>query len=208
MSLFDNCPLPTELPDILKQICGTNFGQIQKIAMWQKGQTPFTGTTILTAAAWTTAMALTDDGKPIVSNYVTNFAIPNSTAVEQTADTNINAMPELQRGSIVKGTFMNRSITPAQITVMQSLTAFTQIQPGVTQLGFVMINEDNKAIWNDNAGDLLIDMFNFFTSDTDITGTLGALNNVASEFYLKYGWSKNLKVGQMAFDFLNTYPAA
>lgn len=208
MSLFDNCPLPTELPDILKQICGVNFGQIQKIALWQSGQTPFTDTSILTSAAWVTAMALTDEGKPIVTNYVTNFAIPNSTAVEQTADTNINAMPELQRGSIVKGTFMNRSITPAQITTMQSLTPFTQIQPGVTQLGFVMVNEDNKAIWNDNAGDLLIPMFNFFTSDVDITGTLGALNNVTSEYYLKYGWSKNLKVGQMTFDFLNTYPAA
>lgn len=208
MSLFDNCPLPTELPDILKQICGVNFGQIQKIAIWEQGFSPFTATTILTSAAWTTALALSTGAKPIITNYLTNFAIPNSTAVEQTADTNINAMPELQRGSIVKGTFMNRSITPAQITTMQSLTAFSQIQPGVSTIGFVMVNEDNKAIWNDNGGDLLIDMFNFFTSDVDITGTLGALNNVASEFYLKYGWSKNLKVGQIAFDFLNTYPTA
>lgn len=208
MSLFDNCPLPAELPDILKQVCGVNFGQIQKIAMWEQGSSPFTATTILTQAAWTTALALTTGAKPIITNYINNFAIPNSAAVEQTADTNINAMPELQRGGNVKGTFMNRSITPAQITVMQSLTPFSQIQPGVSQIGFVMINEDNKAIWNDNGGDLLIPMFNFFTSDVDITGTLGALNNVASEFYLKYGWSKNLKVGQMAFDFLNTYPSA
>lgn len=208
MSLFDNCPLPVELPDILKQICGTNYGQIQKIALWQRGQSPFTAITILTAAGWTAATAAEDEGKVIVSNYVTNFAIPNSTAVEQTADTNINAMPELQRGSIVKGTFMNRSITPAQILAMQSLTAYTQIQPGVTNLCFAMVNEDNKIIYDSTSPDLGIPIFNLFTSDSDITGTLGALNNVASEFYLLYGWSKTITSGQLAFDFLNTYPAA
>lgn len=208
MSLFDNCPLPAALPDILLQACGLNYGQIQKVAFWQKGATPFTAITILTKAAWDTATAAADNTKVLVTNYVTNFAIPNSAAVEQTSDTNINAMPELQRGGNVKGTFMNRSITPAQITAMQSLTAFSQIQPGVTNLVFAMINEDNKIIYNSNGGDLGIPVFNLFTSDTDITGTLGALNNVASEFYLKYGWSKNLAVGQAAFDLLNTYPAA
>jgi len=208
MSLFDNCPLETPIGDIPLQVCGQNYNQIQKIAIWQKGATPFTNTSILTSAAWATATAATDETKVVVTNYLTNFLIPNSTPVEVTADTNINAIPELQRGSIVKATFNSRSLSAAEIAAMQALTPYTQIQPGVSNLVCVFINADNKVVFNDNSGDLGFNMFNFFTSDTDMQAVLGALNMTASEFYLLYGWSKNIKIGQAAFDLLNTYPAA
>ena len=208
-SLFAECPLASPLGSIPLQVCGVNYGQIQKLAFWRRGNTPFTANSILTSAAWATAVAGTTDAtKAIVTNYVTNFAVPVTTAVEQTSDTNINAIPELQRGAPVKATWMNRSLSAAQITAMQELTPYSQVQPGVTTIGFVGINQDNQVIYNANAGDLLFPMFNIFTSDTDITGVLGALNNVASEAYLLYGWSQNIAIGQMAFDFLNTYPSA
>jgi hypothetical protein len=208
MSLFDNCPLTIPLPSIPKQVCGQNYNQIQKIALWEKGQTPFTTTSILTSAAWTTAATATDATKVIVTNYLTNFLIPNSTSVEQTADTNINAIPELQRGSIVKGTFNSRSLSADEISAMQALTPYTQIQPGVSSLVFVMINNANQVIYNANGTDLGFPIYNLFTSDNDIQATLGALNMVTSEFYLTYGWSKTQAIGQVSFDLLNTYPAA
>lgn len=208
MSLFDNCPLPDELPSIPLQVCGQNYGQVQKIAFWQRGQTPFTTSSILLAATWATATALDTVGKVIVTNYVTAFTVPPTTAVEQTADTNINAIPELQRGAPIKGTFTNRSLSAAEILAMQSLTPYTQIQPGVSNLVCAYVNQDNQVIYNSNAGDLGFPIFNLFTSDTDITGVLGALNTVMSEFYLLYGWSANIAKGQLAFDLLNTYPAA
>lgn len=207
MSLFDNCPLTTPLATLTKQVCGQNYNQVQKIALWQKGATPFTTTTILTGAGWSTATAATDTTKVIVTNYLQNFNIPNSTPVEVTSDTNINAMPELQRGSIVKGTFNSRSLSSAQIEQLQALTPYTQIQPGVTDLVFCMINNANQVIYNANSGDLGFPIFNLFTSDNDMQAQLGALNMVASEFYLLYGWSKNMAIGQAAFDLLNTYPA-
>lgn len=207
MSLFDNCPLTTPLATLTKQVCGQNYNQVQKIAIWQKGSTPFTTTTILTSTGWSTATAATDATKVIVTNYLSNFNIPNSTAVEVTSDTNINAIPELQRGSIVKGTFNSKSLSAAQIAQLQALTPYTQIQPGVSQLVFAMINNANQVIYNANSGDLGFPIFNLFTSDNDMQAQLGALNMTASEFYLLYGWSKLQAIGQAAFDLLNTYPA-
>lgn len=207
MSLFDNCPLTTPLATLTKQACGQNYNQVQKLAFWQKGNNPFTAITILTSAAWATATAATDGTKAIVTNYLQNFNIPNSTAVEVQSDTNINAMPELQRGSVVKGTFNSRSLSATQISQLQALTPYTQIQPGVTDLVFVMINNANQVIYNANSGDLGFPIFNLFTSDVDIQAQLGALNMVTSEFYLTYGWSKTMAIGQASFDLLNTYPA-
>lgn len=209
MSLFDNCPLTTPLATLTKQVCGQNYNQIQKIAFWQKGAIPFSSVpNLLLSASWATATAATDETKVIITNYVQNFNIPNSTAVEVTSDTNINAMPELQRGSIVKGTFNSKSLSAAQIAQLQALTPYTQIQPGVTDLVCVMINNANQIVYNANAGDLGFPIFNLFTSDNDMQAQLGALNMVTSEFYFLYGWSKLQAIGQAAFDLLNTYPAA
>lgn len=205
MSLFGNCAV-LPIPDITKQDCGINIGQIQKIAIWGRGATTFTPTTILTSTGWSTAVALTTAGKPVITNYLTNVAIPNSTAVEQTADTNINAMPELQRGSNVKMTAASRSLGALHISELKAITPYSQVQPGVTQVGCVFINQDNQVIYNANSGDLLFPIFNWFVSDTDVKGQLGALNEVMIEAYLKYGWGDTLAIGQASFDLLNSYP--
>jgi hypothetical protein len=206
MSLFDLCPLPDDLTVIPKQVCPENLGQLVKIAFWQKGVVPFTDITILTAAGWTAATAA--DTPVVVTNYISNLAIPNSAKVEVTADTNINAMPELQRGGIVNVTGMSRSINAAVRRAMKALAPYSQIQPGVTELVCAFINSDNQVIWDSVSTDKGFEVFNIFTSDTDANAQLGALNQTASDFYLKYGWSDNLKIGQAAFDLLNTYPAA
>lgn len=206
MSLFDLCPLPAALTAITKQTCAENLGQVVKIAFWQKGATPFTSTTILTGAAWSTATALTTNGKVIVTNYMNNVVIPNSTKVEQTADTNILAMPELQRGSIVNVTAESRSLNAAARVQLKGLTPYTQIQPGVSNLVCVFITIDNKVIYNDNTGNLGFDVYNFFVSDNDVKSQLGALNQTMIDFYLAYGWSDKAAIGQAAFDLLNTYP--
>lgn len=206
MSLFDLCPLPEELTAIPKQVCPENLGQIVKLAFWQKGVVPFTDATILTAAGWTAAMEA--DQPPVVTNYLTNLVIPQSTKVEVQADTNINAMPELQRGSIVNVTGMSRSINAATRKAMKKLASYSQIQPGVTELVVAFINSYNQVIWDTVSVDKAFEAFNVFTSDTDVKAQLGALNETMSDFYLKYGWSDNLKIAQMTFDFLNTYPEA
>lgn len=205
MSLFDLCPLPEELTAIPKQVCPENLGQIVKLAFWQKGVVPFTDATILTAAGWAAAMA--DTQPPVVTNYLTNLVIPQSAKVEVASDTNINAMPELQRGGNVNVTGMSRSINAEVRRAMKKLASYSQIQPGVTQIVVAMINTDNQIIWDTVSADKAFEAFNIFTSDTDVKAQLGSLNETASDFYLKYGWSDNLKIEQMTFDFLNTYPA-
>lgn len=207
--LFSECPLDETLTDITKQTCPEILGQFQKMAFWQKGAAPFTAITILLSATWATATAADDETKVVVTNYFSNLIVPQSTVVEVASDTNILAMPERQRLSNVNATGTFRSLTGAKLAELDKLSPFTQIQPGVTDLVGVFINADNEVIYNKNRADLGFDIFGMATTDNDVKAVVAGLNEAQLNFYLKGGWSRDAtKIAIVAFDLLNTYPAA
>jgi hypothetical protein len=206
--LFDTCPLAADTPDTTKQDCPTNYGQLVKMAVWQKGGTPFTTTTIITSAGWAAAVADTGADKVSVTNYLTNLVVPQSAPVEQTSDTNINAIPELQYMGNVRATGMFRSIGGDKLVEIDAITPYSKIAPGVTQLLGVFINTNNEVIYNTGRADLGFELFNFVATDNDVKGNVGGLIEAQLGFYLLGGWSRGAaKLAVTAFDLLNSYPA-
>lgn len=206
MSLFDDCTAvnPKKVP---RRVCAFDIGQGQKLAVWLANKTPFTATTILTAAGWTAAT--TDATNPvIVTNTISNFAIAGSERVENASDTNANAMPELMRAGNVLLSGMIRGMSPAEYEAYVSLTGFSQVDVGFTNLVGVIINSQNQVIYNKNSSNLGFSLYALFMGDPSVTATLGQLSESTLSTYLKGGWFKDAAKGQIAFDFLNTYPTA
>jgi len=206
MSLFDDCT-PTLTP-IPRKICAFNIGQVAKLAFWDASKpSPFTSTTILTAAGWTAAV--TDDDNPvIVSNRLNNFVIPNSERVETAADTNANAMPELLRGGNVMASGNIRSVSPAEYAAYLSLIPFSQVDVGESNLAFAMINSANEIIFNPTAASLGFDAYALFIGSPSAVAELGGNSLAAINFMMLSDWFKGAQKGQIAFDFLRTYPLA
>ena len=89
---------------------------------------------------------------------------------------------------------------------MKALTPYSAIQPGVSELGFVMINSDGDIVCDET--NIWIPAYNFFLGDSDVVPEKGKSYNAVGKFTVLYGWSDNLKKYTPAFKILNTYPVA
>ncbi|GGG97403.1 hypothetical protein [Pedobacter zeae] len=206
MNLF-NCPLDEALTEIVRQSCNFKIGQGAKLVFGIIGSTaPFTPTTILTKTAWDALVTATDETKIVVTNYINNLVIPGTDAVEEGGETNLNRMPELIDGGNAAATFNPRGIEPAIRAAMQKLTPYSAIQPGVTDLGFFIINSDGDIVCD--ATNVWIPVYNFFLGDSDVVAEKGKSNSSIGKFMLAFGWSNNLKKYTPSFNILATYPIA
>lgn len=205
MNLFQTCPLSETLTPIPKKGCDVRFNQIVKLVFGIIGSDkPFAvGTPITAKASWDALLAL---DTAVVTNYVENVVIPESDAIEDGGDTNINRMPELIDGTNPQATFGNRGLSSAIRTAMQDLIPYSAIMPGVSELGVMMINVDGDIIHHET--DYWIPVYNLFVGDPGIVAEKGKSNNTMGKFYLLFGWSKGVIKTTPAFKILNTYPAA
>ncbi|MCX3264806.1 hypothetical protein [Pedobacter agri] len=206
MNLFGDCPLEDALIEILRQNCNFKIGQGAKLFFGRIGATaPFTPTSILTKTAWDALISATDETKIVVTNYITNLVIAGTDSVEEGGETNLRRMPELVDGGNAAATFNPRGIEPAIRAAMQKLTPYSAIQPGVSELGFGIINSDGDLIVDKTT--VLIPIYNFFLGDTDVVAEKGKSNSSIGKFMLEFGWSNNLVKYTPSFNILATYPA-
>ena len=205
MKLFD-CPVEEVLTEIPKQDCNFKIGQAVKFAFGRIGAAaPFTSITVLTKTAWDAFITADDETKIVVTNYLNNVVIPSTDSVEEGGETNINRMPELMDGGNAAATFSPRGISPAVRKAMKKLIQYSAIQPGVSELGFVMINSDGEIIADTT--NFWIPVYNLFLGDSDVVAEKGKSNNSIGKFMLAYGWSDELVKYKPAFNILATYPA-
>jgi len=207
MNLFDNCPVDETLTEIERQNCNFKIGQVVKLVFGRIGSTaPFTPVTILTKTAWDALVTADDATKIVVTNYLNNLVIPSTDSVEEGGETNINRMPELIDGGNAAATFNPRGIEPKIRAAMQKLTQYSAIQPGVSELGFFMVNSDGDVIVDET--DFWIPVYNLFVGDSDVVAEKGKSNSSIGKFMLAFGWSNNLKKFTPSFNLLATYPIA
>lgn len=207
MNLFGDCPLEEALIEILRQNCNFKIGQAAKLVFGRIGATaPFTPTTILTKTAWDALITASDETKIVVTNYITNLVIPGTDSVEEGGETNLRRMPELLDGGNAAATFNARGIEPVIRAAMQKLTPYSAIQPGVSELGFFIINSDGDIACDATA--VWIPVYNFFIGDSDVVAEKGKSNSSIGKFMLEFGWSNNLVKYTPAFNLLSTYPVA
>jgi hypothetical protein len=205
MSVFDECPVAPLAP-IDRKVCPFNVGQTQKIAFWRRGETPFTATSILTAAAWTAAT--TADEPVVVTNKLNNFTIPNSERVEATADTNALGMAELMRGSNPQASGEMRNVSPAEYGQLRGLIPASQIDVGDTDLVFALINSKNEIFYNPADASLGFPAYALFVGSPSVVAEYGGNSIATINWYVEDGWFAGGAKGQIAFDFLRTYPVA
>ena len=207
MNLFGDCPLEEALIEILRQNCNFKIGQGAKLVFGRIGSTPpFTPTDILTKTAWDALITATDETKIVVTNYITNLVIAGTDSVEEGGETNLRRMPELIDGGNAAATFNARGIEPAIRAAMQKLTPYSAIQPGVSELGFFIINSDGDVICDKD--NIWIPIYNFFIGDSDVVAEKGKSNSSICKFMLEFGWSNNLAKFTPAFNVLASYPVA
>lgn len=206
MSVFDKCPAEPLSP-IVKKDCAFTIGQIRKIAFWKRSQTaPFTATSILTAAAWSTAVTATDP--VIVTNSVNGFNIPGSERVDNAAETNLNGLPELRAASNPMATGMFENVSPDELKQLRSLIPVSQITTGESDLVCAFVNTKNEIIYNAEDTSLGFDVYALFVGTPSIAAERGANSMATLNFHLLDDWFEKGAKGQLAFDFIHTYPLA
>lgn len=181
MSIFDECPLPTELEDIPSYDCPENWDQVEKLVLFRSqaedGLDWFTNETELqTEANWDVLLAKTDAEKIIISPFISNIIIPESE--EQTQGGNDNTTfggveEYLGEGSTkviggLKG-------APSEVKRgMKKLTKYSLAEVGASNLKAMYILRNNRVLYTYTEADPTtprgFETYNFSISDSGSEG--------------------------------------
>jgi len=183
MSRTVYCPAVATLASVVTSItdCPTEFGQIQKIGFWRRGQAFASVASATSATVWTARLASTGDAKLLVSPMLT-ANIPASEAREAGSGNEVlNGIPIAIGSNPVK---VEGKIWENAQTVITALKAI-----GGEYLDVIFINEAGQILYNlVGATAAGFPITSLWISDLS-TGTFtdGTSNNFS--FYLRPNWS-------------------
>ena len=193
MALNINCPLPAALAAIPESTCPEIFGQIQKIAFQIIQTTPsFTSTTIGLKATWTAAIAESDATKIVVSPFIMNLIVPETSLASEGGNDNttINGIRNVRGLQTATATGNIVNVSAATRAGLQALFAYSKApMPGLTQLWAYPILHDGRVLsYADLSG---IQIYNVALTDPKLEG-FNKDNVYPFSFDLLGGWSDGL----------------
>ena len=198
---FGNCECPraAEIADIPNFECADNIGQVQRIILQRRQNTPsfptFTGGAAGSAelfASWTPLFAAGDASKVQITPFTENIIIPMVEAINEGGDDNttIDGAPVVVGGTtpLVTGNF--RGLTG---DIEEALQAYN-CEGEAGNLTAFLINEFGKVIGvtRDGTDFTGIDIASWFVGNRGTEGK-NANDKTMLQFSLRFGWSNRLK---------------
>lgn len=183
------CPVPTMLPDIIEATpCYENFGQIQKLVFWRRGNAFKATASGEVQAVWTAALASTTDGKAVVSPFVSGASVVAGEARTYGGGNDTIDGIELILGSEAS-TFEAMVLRYDQDTI----ALLKELQCEV--LDVIFINENGQFGYSDGGGSTFggFPIEGLFVGDLNLPGYSEPNRNVI-RFKLPSGWSNNFEI--------------
>jgi hypothetical protein len=188
------CPVPTALPDIITGTpCYENFGQIQKLVFWRRGNKIATPTALVTEATWTALLASTTANKAVVSPFIAGAVVtPGEPRTYGGGNDTKDGIP------IILGS--EASAFESRILRYDQGTIALLKQLACEEIDVIFINENGQFGWNDKDGDGDVYGFpleGFFVSDLALPGYAEPNHNML-RFMLPSGWSDAFTISPSA----------
>lgn len=188
------CPVPTALPDIIDGApCYENFGQIQKLVFWRRGNKIATPTALVTEATWTALLASTTDNKAVVSPFIAAAVVtPGEPRSFGGGNDTLDGIP------IILGS--EASSFESRILRYDQPTIALLKQLACEQIDVILINENGQFGWRDADADGTVYGFpleGFFVSDLALPGYAEPNHNML-RFMLPSGWSDAFTISPAA----------
>jgi hypothetical protein len=187
------CPVPTALPDVVTDTpCYENFGQIQKLVFWRRGNSIASVATAELEATWTALLASTTAAKAVPSPFISGGIV---TAGESRQYGSGNEV--LDGIPIIVGS--ESSQFEAMILRYDQDTIATLKELQCEELDVIFINENGQFGYSDTDGFSGFPIAGLFVSDLTLPG-YSEVNRNAIKFMLRPGWSDTFKISN-ATDF-------
>lgn len=187
------CGTSAAFPDLLlgDDVCETSIDQTQKLAFSESSLAGFTvgaapTTDIDKAAAWTAKVTAGLRLTP----YVEQVTITPGDYQEEANENNINGIPQHLGTSFSVVTGMMKNVSPALVEKLESLTALSAKQAGITSIKTYFLGR-NGRITATSGGDG-IPVYNFVIKDVSAQGR-NQPDTWEFRFYLAEDWSKGKK---------------
>lgn len=209
LSIKFDCPPPEALEAIDKPTCPVKFGQIQRLAFRLVPDSTVATPTFADiddledSAKWVAAIAAADRTKIVLTPFISAIVIPPGAVIEEEGGNNntINGIPILEGQSLVKIAGKIYNLDPEIAKQLRTLTQFSALTPGFSDLECFMFNEFGHIICNYTGEDLAtgvpsgIRVFNFTVPSVGSEGLLKPnVNNV--EFAIDGTWDQKLMIGK------------
>lgn len=195
MTMLANCPLPSYIRPIALTACPQKWGQIQKMAFGRVTDGRFANNgAFISQAVWQALLAVTTDAKIVVSPYFANMTFPVGAPVETGGNDNttINGLSDLAGGQKIKITFRLTNQSAQTMREIRDLAAESMIQPGISQIGVYLFNNNREIIYDETSATGLFNVFkiyNLFVPDVSSLG-LNTNNTYDCSFEVPFGWSE------------------
>ena len=198
------CPRPTAIASAVTVLnpCPSDFGQVQKLVFWRRGQSIASLATAVISTTWTTLLAATGDTKAIVSPFLGAPELPASEPREFGGGNDTRWGAAIRKGG-TSPVFAAQMYQYDQdvITALKALAC--------EALDVVFINESNQFGYSDASSNFKgfeIAAGSFFVSDKSFGGLDDADANMIT-FNLKPNWSNTFEISTettFALDMVNS----
>lgn len=185
------CPVPTAIASTVTVLnpCPAEWGQIQKMVFWRRGNTIASVATAIISTTWTTLLSATGSTKAVPTPFLGNVEIPPSEPREFGGGNETRGGAPLRKG----GTSVQASANMYQedqdvIVTLKNLRC--------ESLDVLFINESNQIIYSDADGAVSgfqVMVNTLFVSDKGVGGFDASDSNMLI-FNLKPNWSDTAEI--------------
>jgi len=177
------CPVPTALPDVITGVpCYQNFGQIQKLVFWRRGNFIASVATAELETTWDALINSIGNDKAVVSPFVSGASVTPGEARAYGSGNDVqNGIP------IVIGSEF--SVFEANILRYDQETITNLKKLACEQLDVIFINENGQFGFDNRGGAFYgFPISGFFVSDLSLPGYSEVGRNII-RFMLPSNWS-------------------
>lgn len=193
--MLANCPLPSYIRPIAATSCPQKWGQIQKLAFGRTLEDRFANlAAFISEGSWDNLLAATNDSKLVISPYFAGMQFPGGEAITAGGNDNttINGVADLQGGQMIRVPFVLTNQSAQTMREIRDLASETMLQPGFSQLGVYLFNDNNEVIYDETSAGTEYNPFtiyNLFVPDVASNG-LNSNNTYNCWFEVPFGWSE------------------
>lgn len=193
--MLGSCPLPSYLRPVALTACPQKWGQIQKMAFGRVTDNRFANAGgFISQAVWQALLLVTTDAKIVTSPFFAGMQFPEGQAVENGGNDNttINGVGDLQGGQMIKVPFVLTNQSAQTMRELRDLAAESMIQPGFSQIGVYLFNNNREVIYDQSISVAAFNVFkiyNLFIPDVSSLG-LNTNNTYNCYFEVPFGWSE------------------
>jgi hypothetical protein len=196
-----SCPAPAALPAITNDDCLATTGTINALGFQIYQATPsFTGSTILTQSAWTTALSATAPANIEVVRVINFQVAPGEFISEGGNDqTTFKGIPKIKARGFATATWMYEGITAATAKKINDFASVSKVSGGRTRLRVFLLSDENKIVHAVDFNGL--EAYQVVIGDLSLEGYKNA-DMYAGQCFFAPGWSLDSVTSKAAFDVL------